>query len=348
MRRPLPALTGVRFFAAAAVLLFHYGAGFSDRIHAPSPIRHVLHNGYLGVSLFFVLSGFIIAYSHFTESMSAPVVGRFLWARIARIYPVYLLALILALPVLEKPLTPGDALSVLTMTQAWTVPSSGHGFAWVMQAWTLSIEAAFYLLFPLFWPLVRRLGRNGTIALAIAAAALIIAFGTPSISPGVHVVPFLGTDTQIPMPLFRMAEFAYGMALCQMFVRWPPTLSPRTAGIAELGLVAAMLITLASAEAMQTKAIFTVLAGIFILISAQGVGAVTCILSTRALLLLGGASYAIYILQQPLHSLCSLLVRSPFDQVISPIVTIVGAILAFQWIEQPARRFLINLVRKSG
>ncbi len=53
----LPALTGVRFFAAMAVLLFHYGAGFSERIHAPSPIRHLLHNGFLGVSLFFVLSG---------------------------------------------------------------------------------------------------------------------------------------------------------------------------------------------------------------------------------------------------------------------------------------------------
>jgi peptidoglycan/LPS O-acetylase OafA/YrhL len=104
-----------------------------------------------------------------------------------------------------------------------------------MQAWTLSIEAAFYLLFPLFWPLIRRLNRNGTLALAIVAACLIVAFGTPSIGPGVHVVPFLGTDTQIPMPLFRMAEFAYGMALCQMFVRWPLTLSPRTAGIAELG-----------------------------------------------------------------------------------------------------------------
>jgi peptidoglycan/LPS O-acetylase OafA/YrhL len=156
-----------------------------------------LHNGFLGVSLFFVLSGFIITYSHYAETMTPTVIGRFYWARIARIYPVYLLALVLALPTLAAPLTRFDALSVLTMTQAWTIPASKQGFAWVMQAWTLSIEVVFYLLFPFYWPFVRRLSLIGTVVLGLACAAFILAFGAPLISPGVDTVPLLGAGVQV-------------------------------------------------------------------------------------------------------------------------------------------------------
>jgi peptidoglycan/LPS O-acetylase OafA/YrhL len=69
----IPALTGVRFFAAIAVLLFHYGASFLERSGIPSPIAQFLHNGYLGVSLFFVLSGFILTYTHKNDIIN----GRF-------------------------------------------------------------------------------------------------------------------------------------------------------------------------------------------------------------------------------------------------------------------------------
>jgi peptidoglycan/LPS O-acetylase OafA/YrhL len=344
----LPALTGVRFFAAAAVLLFHYGAGFSDRIHAPSPVRHVLHNGFLGVSLFFVLSGFIITYSHFSETMSPGVVRRFLWARVARIYPVYLLALVLALPTVVPLPRPGEALAVLTMTQAWTPPASKLGFAWVMQAWTLSIEAAFYLLFPLYWPWVRRLGQRGTMLLALACAVFILAFGVPLVSPGAVTVPLLGDGVVVPIPLFRMAEFTYGMAICQLFVRWPRPVSTGTANVLEIGLALAMVGTLATADSPHAKALFTVLAGLFLLVTAQGAGIVSRLLSTRLLLLLGGASYAIYILQQPIHALCSMVLRAPYDQVVSPVATVIGAIAAFELVEQPARRQLMKWLRRPA
>ena len=46
----------------------------------------------------------------------------------------------------------------------------------------------------------------------------------------------------------------------------------------------------------------------------------------------------------PIHSLCSMMVRAPYDQMISPVVTIAGAIVVFQWFEQPARRALMTLV----
>jgi len=347
----LPALTGVRFFAAMAVLLFHYGAGFSNRIHAPSPVSHLLHNGFLGVSLFFVLSGFIITYSHFSQALPAREVGGFYWARVARIYPVYLLALILDLPTLAVPLHLPNALAVLTMTQAWTPPASHLGLSWVMQAWTLSIEAAFYVLFPLYWPWVRRMNRAGTIVLALACAAFVVAFGVPTISPGLTTVPLLGSQVWVPIPLFRLAEFTYGMAICQMFMRWPlfPGTRPvraRVANVLEIGLSLGMAAVLVTADSAHAKALFTVLTGLFILVAAHGAGVISRLMSTPALLLLGGASYSIYILQQPIHSLCSALIRAPYDQMISPVATIACAIVAYTFVEQPARRLLMGLVRR--
>jgi len=343
-RRPLNALTGMRFFAAVAVLLYHYGAGFAERKHLPWPLTHLLHNGFLGVSLFFVLSGFIITYAHFTDTMTPAALGRYYWARIARIYPVYVLALVLALPTLTAPLKPLDVVSVLTMTQAWTVPASSYGFTWVMQAWTLSVEIVFYILFPFAWPVIRRFSLGGTIALAVVCAVLIIAFGGPAVTPMVTTVPLLGNGTQILIPVFRMPEFFFGVAICQLFMGGPQLPPGRLADVLELGLALGMITVLVIADNVQVKAIFAILTGLFILVTAHGAGVVSRVLSTRLLLLLGGASYALYILQEPLRALCAALVVAPYDAMVSPIVTITGAIVVFKFVEQPARRRLLLFV----
>ena len=60
----LHGLTGIRFIAAMMVLLFHFGSTFAGRAGLPQPIVRLLANGYLGVSLFFMLSGFIITYTY--------------------------------------------------------------------------------------------------------------------------------------------------------------------------------------------------------------------------------------------------------------------------------------------
>ncbi|EGD57210.1 acyltransferase 3 [Novosphingobium nitrogenifigens DSM 19370] len=346
LNRNLAALTGVRFLAASAVLMFHFGAGFAHRIHAPEVMVHILTNGYLGVPLFFVLSGFIITYSHFDEAFTTGRTAHFMLARVARIYPVYLLSLLLMLPVLATPLSPIDAVSVLTMTQAWTPPASGHGYTWVMQAWTLSIEAVFYLLFPLVWPLLRRLPIAAIHGLALLSMVIIVVFGTPSISPGVKMVPLLGADTRVWIPILRMPEFALGMTLCAIFVRCDRTRAILRGTAVEIVLALAILIVMAKADTMQTKALFAPLAGLLLFALANGEGALTRLLATRPMILLGGASYALYILQGPVRALCAAIIHPPLDQFASPIVTLGAAILAFLFVEQPARRAILAPFRK--
>jgi peptidoglycan/LPS O-acetylase OafA/YrhL len=328
----IPALTGLRFFAAMAVLLFHYGAGFSAGI-LPAPVTKLLHNGYLGVSVFFVLSGFILTYTYQNDPMDRRFVARFLFARFARIYPVYLLALIVAIP--NVPRTSLDVGLVLTMVQSWTPPSSLTGYLWVTQAWTLSVELFFYLMFPVILLVARQMNVAAIMFLAIVCAALIIILGIPSISPGTERIPFVASDV-ILLPVFRSVEFLYGVLLCRLMVFYRLDTGP----IFGAALLIAMILVMCFAWDVHSVAVFTILAGVLIVHLAAGTGFVVQAFSTSLMLLLGGASYALYLLQEPIRMLP--LVAHPFDRFVSPIVTILSAITVFLFWEQPARKILLS------
>jgi len=96
-RRPdVPALTSLRFFAAALVVFFHYlPRGEADNAWWIRIINH----GYVGVSFFFVLSGFILAYTGVNTDFHCRYERRAFYARrLARIYPAFLLATLLDWP----------------------------------------------------------------------------------------------------------------------------------------------------------------------------------------------------------------------------------------------------------
>src|SRR5687767_7715028 len=89
---PLPGLTGVRFFAALSVVLYHYaGDALAD---AHWSVRAFVASGPSAVGLFYVLSGAVLVYSGATEDGGLAATRRSFWrARVARIYPTYLVAL---------------------------------------------------------------------------------------------------------------------------------------------------------------------------------------------------------------------------------------------------------------
>ena len=142
-RKKLDALTGIRFFAAFHVLAFHCWPWRDYRgIGAQAA-----GSGFIGVSLFFVLSGFIFGYNYFGREV---VPKRFFRDRFARVYPVYALALLVALPAFLRSFgtanLPVYVLTRATLTQAW-FPTIV--LEWDTPAWSLAVEAFFYLLFPL-------------------------------------------------------------------------------------------------------------------------------------------------------------------------------------------------------
>ena len=93
VRPRLPAVTSLRFFAALHVALFHMNE--MGAITGPHWLKTFAGIGYVGVSFFFVLSGFILVYTYAGRNI---VLGEFYQTRFARIYPAYLFSLVLTFP----------------------------------------------------------------------------------------------------------------------------------------------------------------------------------------------------------------------------------------------------------
>ncbi len=162
-------LTGIRFVAAAWVLLYHLQGPLAVIGVLSLPVLpEVLRVGRLGVDLFFALSGFILTHTYLTRlgpALRARGTLHFWWLRLARIYPVHLVMLVIAgvAVVLQARvageavdrdwLTPWDFVKNLLLIQEWG-PDPQRG--WNFVAWSLSMEWLAYLLFPLlvlvlFW-----------------------------------------------------------------------------------------------------------------------------------------------------------------------------------------------------
>jgi peptidoglycan/LPS O-acetylase OafA/YrhL len=204
----LHALTSLRFFAALWVALNH--------VFGPTGTP-VLELSYLGVTFFFVLSGFVLAWSGSTRDGTAA----FYRNRVARIVPLHLATLLVAasLPYATQD-GPGTLAQNLTLTQAWT-PAGAHSFNWV--SWSISCEAFFYLLFPAALFLLRRCSSRYLLVAGFAAVGSQAEFGAIFFRAGSPPANFLTYD----FPLYRLGEFLLGICLAEFLRRGP--LLPRWA-----------------------------------------------------------------------------------------------------------------------
>ena len=230
-RDRLPSLTGLRFWAALLVVLYHL-----SREYRPLPwISPLVWYGRDGVTFFFVLSGFVLAWSYAgTGAIAGMTVPArvFYWRRLVRIGPLHLLATGLAVAVslaLGAAVPLRGVLLSLPLLQAWTRHTATAGNP---AAWSLSAEAWFYLLLPPLLPFLLRRGNRALALLAAAACAsgLVLWLGVgPVTAPGVRdwLLDYL--------PLSRTPQFLLG-AVAGIAVRrgWR---SPLPVGAAAAGLL---------------------------------------------------------------------------------------------------------------
>ena len=192
-------LTGIRFVAAAWVLLYHL-QGPLNQLNLLIPVfSDVLRVGRLGVDLFFALSGFILTHTYLRRLGPALRVRGtldFWWLRLARIYPVHLVMLLVAggAVVAQAAVTgeeldrdwlnPLDFVKNLLLVQEWG-PEPQRG--WNFVAWSLSMEWLAYLIFPLLilllWALHKRLA-TGLLAVAWVVVLLpLVVYGLSTSDP---------------------------------------------------------------------------------------------------------------------------------------------------------------------
>lgn len=359
MRR-IDALTGIRAYAALWVVFFHLYASARDTVRF-GPFQHLVAIGPVGVDLFFILSGFVIAYVHQSK------MSRFRWKdtlhfyglRIARIFPVHYFMLFLYVLYLwlgsaflgsnrldQATYKPDALIYNLLNIQAWGVLNS---LTWNIPAWSISAEWFAYLLFPFLNPFVIRINQWRSCVFLIVLLLVTRIFASICLSdsgwsPGLAL-------WQI------MLEFPMGCLLYNLSKQ--VTLSPKMADILSCLCALAMMIGI---FIFHLKPVYVIcFFPALLLFLAVGKGPFTTLFSNRITCFLGEISFSIYMthlftltcldtLAKLIHRLPAIL-ASPLNALWSlppltlgvQLLSIVGiAYLVYRFVEIPSR----NVVRQ--
>ena len=170
MKHRFSALTGLRAIAAMLIFCFHFRKFWLA--HLPKIFTLILKECHIGVSIFFVLSGFLIAYTYQDRPLES---GRdylkYLAIRLARIFPVYLL--ILTLKYLDQGFpSPKETFLNYTLLKGF---SDKYNLSGIPQSWSLTVELTFYLLAPLIFSLAKQRLRRPLVYLTGLLLASLVA-----------------------------------------------------------------------------------------------------------------------------------------------------------------------------
>jgi peptidoglycan/LPS O-acetylase OafA/YrhL len=151
----VPQLDGLRAIAVGLVILFHYGVPFEGN----PLLGPIISNGWVGVDLFFVMSGFLIGGIVIANREAANFYSVFYLRRFLRIFPLYYLLLsVVAIAVALGWMPPSHApflLYAVYLQNIVTAFTHDYGLPWLQVTWSLAIEEHFYLLLPILVGLLR-------------------------------------------------------------------------------------------------------------------------------------------------------------------------------------------------
>ncbi|GAA3465263.1 acyltransferase family protein [Saccharothrix longispora] len=355
----LPSLTGLRFIAAMLVFLFHI------TVMMPSPIPpHALMTpfgdpgtaqdlfwffgkaGYVGVSFFFILSGFVLTWSARDGEAARPFWRR----RVLKIFPNHVVTWAVTLLVFASAITPWVAyLPNLLLVHAFFPQTEIHRSINV-PAWTLCCELLFYLLFPVLLRGVKRIAdsRLWTWAGLMVAGMVVHQLVTQYLVPGGRTADAPLSDLQFwfgyVFPPMRLFEFVLGMVLARIVMagRWP-----------SIGILPAALLTAVGYAA----ALYAPMVWGFTVATAIPLGALICAAATadvdgrrsalrgRTMRWLGDVSFGFYLCQGVVVIYGGWLLRGTHDTPTAILVALVlfvatlavGALL-FHLVERPIMR----------
>ncbi|MGP3638586.1 acyltransferase family protein [Streptomyces sp. 24-1644] len=203
-RARLDSLTGLRFWAALVVVLYHL-----SRLTGTLPwISDITWYGRSGVTFFFVLSGFVLAWTYDGKSVPTKI---FLWRRFARIWPLLAVSVLTSLAVwraLGTDISLRGVAATLGLVNAW-VPDRAYLVGGNPAAWSLSDEAWFYLVFPLLLmlPMMRTARGRGW-----SAAVLCVASVAAWVAGALIAEPALRLWALDYFPPTRTLQFVLGVA----------------------------------------------------------------------------------------------------------------------------------------
>lgn len=357
MNREIGALTGLRGVAAIWVLLFHVivvAIPLDSSIR--NPMSYFALSGYLGVDIFFVLSGFVLAHVYAEQRIYATpgAWGAFLLKRIARIYPVHIFTTALVFLAVGASFDASGRFSansmihVLTLTHAWEIPIQ---LDWNAPSWSVSCEWMAYLCCPAILFVVNQISDRRMVILSVlfcfGALAIVIfsrgAWGCTSFG-----VPMIAT------------EFPAGVLLHRLWVMNGSQRSNRNGWMAAIAFAVLTVggSLLDRSRIAEAQRYLPVCAALLVYFVASGRGSVIAWLESRVMQWLGRVSYSIYLMQGVafvvmVRAYAKLFPQSTVaDGVIAWLAvltfTIAAGALTYRLIEEPARRAICSLLDAPG
>lgn len=353
----LDQITFTRFIAALSVVFFHYGQSVF-----PANVPFLFENvtaGPIAVGYFYVLSGFIMAIAYYQTDVNKqkPINKKKYWvARFARIYPVYLIALLMIVAVKLSVIAEnwGQLPLQLLLLQSW-VP--GYPITLNTPGWSLSVEAFFYLTLPFLLIWAYKLGVRSLVIfcsfLWVATQLLLLfALNSPEYAPKTLLHDFIYYN-----PLMHLSSFIAGL-LVGIYIKHN-TAHHQSKDNTFLLIVSFSLIfifiwarphleNIIGIKLAFTNGLLAPVFLYFIYLLAQDRGIFTKVLSNSWLVLLGEASYSLYILQKPIHGI--------YDKAVAPrlaltdgqhfyvfvFILILISIVSYKYIETPMRKSIRN------
>jgi peptidoglycan/LPS O-acetylase OafA/YrhL len=367
----IKALTGLRIFAAVWVVLFH----FRPLLHEAAPnfseaLAPILNVGAQGVDLFFILSGFVLTWTYIDKmgkNWSTRATLHFLWMRLARVWPVYLVTLHLAALWIIFTLYVGhvpsenvgtlNAISYirqLFLVQLWFQPFF-DGSSWDGPAWSISAEWLAYLLFGGLVLIIFRMARATR-----ARTLLWLAFAV-TLPPVMFLLAtghFYTPWSWLPRILL---QFTAGAIACAAVRRLNPSDRTRTlAGIAGVLLVVAMVGALYWFDAhpipdvIDSGGVLDLLFVPLVVTLAIGTGTLPSLLSLRVLTYGGQISFSLYMVHEIVHTAWNWAVLQFELTLAGPAgtwmllgvfaVAFAAAAALYHFVEEPARRWMRRMV----
>lgn len=353
-------ITFTRFIAALTVVFFHYGNQVFP-LNIPI-LENIFKAGPIAVNYFYLLSGFIMAIAYYRPDKQSSFKAIPYWiARFARIYPVYLLAMLLiAVTKLKEPDFSTALILNTSLLQAW-VPD--YALSLNSPGWSLSVEAFFYLCFPLLLTLIYKSGIKTLAIISILLWLTTQVIHTLLLNSDIYQAHNPLHNFIYYNPLMHINAFILGIVVGVIFKKNSKQMDSLSkyslSGIIITSITLALIITyqkdisaLLGFEIALTNGQIAPLFLAFIIFLALDKGKISQLLSHKWLVLLGEASFSLYILQRPVHSLYERIIQhrielpEAFHFYLYLIILILISIASFKLFESPTR-LLIRSFQKQ-
>ena len=344
MNKHMPGLDGLRALAVMAVLLFH-------------AFPHALPGGFIGVDIFFVISGYIITKTYFNSLRSGQVLLRqFYVKRFRRLAPAYILVLILTTLTAYLLINPlylknyGESLIAQPFyLQNIVFWRQGDYFDApltkpLLHTWSLAVEEQFYLLYGLFIVFART-RRTVSVPWLLTALA-ILALGSFGAS---YIIGQVSPKTSFFLLPTRLWELAIGVGLGLVTVTLPARLAQ---GMKWGGLAAMVAAVALFGETSATQSIQALLACAGTAAAILGVASLRAddwLLDLPAVAYIGKISYSLYLWHWPIISIATIYLGHELavSQALAALaLTGACSALSYRYVELPFRTGA--LVKSNG